>query len=156
MRRGRVAKWVGTVACLVLVALFAVSWAHMFRRRVDVIGHFSFMVWDGAAAVIWSNDADLLGDQYTLPELLVMVGAWEHPWHPSIYGAWNPWGVYLPLWVPFIMAVAPTGWLWWRDRRRIPAGHCRKCGYDLTGNVSGRCPECGVPTGAAVPPAPGE
>jgi hypothetical protein len=24
--------------------------------------------------------------------------------------------------------------------------HCRECGYDLTGNVSGRCPECGTPT----------
>lgn len=23
-------------------------------------------------------------------------------------------------------------------------GHC-SCGYDLTGNVSGRCPECGIP-----------
>jgi len=23
-------------------------------------------------------------------------------------------------------------------------GHCRRCGYDLTGNVSGRCPECGT------------
>jgi predicted Zn-ribbon and HTH transcriptional regulator len=21
---------------------------------------------------------------------------------------------------------------------------CRKCGYDLTGNTSGRCPECGA------------
>ncbi len=28
-------------------------------------------------------------------------------------------------------------------RRRIPPGHCQKCGYDLTGNSSGRCPECG-------------
>ena len=24
-----------------------------------------------------------------------------------------------------------------------PPGCCRKCGYDLTGNVTGRCPECG-------------
>lgn len=24
-----------------------------------------------------------------------------------------------------------------------PPGHCRSCGYDLTGNVSGVCPECG-------------
>ena len=24
-----------------------------------------------------------------------------------------------------------------------PPGHCRHCGYNLTGNVSGRCPECG-------------
>lgn len=24
-----------------------------------------------------------------------------------------------------------------------PPGTCRSCGYNLTGNVSGRCPECG-------------
>ncbi len=28
---------------------------------------------------------------------------------------------------------------------RYPPGHCRKCGYDLTGNESGTCPECGDP-----------
>ena len=28
--------------------------------------------------------------------------------------------------------------------RAIP-GHCVECDYDLTGNVSGRCPECGRP-----------
>ena len=28
-----------------------------------------------------------------------------------------------------------------RDKRN----HCRSCGYDLTGNVSGNCPECGEP-----------
>jgi len=31
------------------------------------------------------------------------------------------------------------------DRRRPLPGHWQKCGYDLTGNVSGRCPECGEP-----------
>jgi hypothetical protein len=30
--------------------------------------------------------------------------------------------------------------------RRVDAGQCRKCHYDLTGNVSGICPECGTPT----------
>lgn len=35
----------------------------------------------------------------------------------------------------------PTLVLWVRDRRHA-SGRCVKCGYDLTGNVSGRCPEC--------------
>jgi hypothetical protein len=30
-----------------------------------------------------------------------------------------------------------------REWRRKPPGLCEKCGYDLTGNVSGVCPECG-------------
>ncbi|GMU21388.1 MAG: hypothetical protein AMXMBFR13_14810 [Phycisphaerae bacterium] len=34
---------------------------------------------------------------------------------------------------------------------------CDTCGYNLTGNVSGVCPECGspVPQGAISDPAPG-
>lgn len=31
-----------------------------------------------------------------------------------------------------------------RLTRRVP-GHCAACDYDLTGNVSGVCPECGQP-----------
>ncbi len=27
---------------------------------------------------------------------------------------------------------------------RYALGHCQACGYDLTGNVSGKCPECGA------------
>jgi hypothetical protein len=28
---------------------------------------------------------------------------------------------------------------------RYPAAHCSHCGYNLTGNVSGVCPECSTP-----------
>ena len=31
-----------------------------------------------------------------------------------------------------------------RRRWRRVRGHCAKCAYDLTGNRSGRCPECGT------------
>ena len=37
-------------------------------------------------------------------------------------------------------------------RRKFRPGFCESCGYNLTGNVSGRCPECGTPI-AAAPPA---
>jgi hypothetical protein len=35
----------------------------------------------------------------------------------------------------------------WLARKHIATelpGHCSRCGYDLTGNVSGQCPECGA------------
>jgi hypothetical protein len=53
------------------------------------------------------------------------------------------WYLSMPYWLMMVCVGLPTGFLWWRDRRRRPLGHCQQCGYDLTGNVSGRCPECG-------------
>jgi hypothetical protein len=41
---------------------------------------------------------------------------------------------------------------WWASRRaraRRTKGQCARCSYDLTGNVSGVCPECGTPTQSA-------
>lgn len=48
---------------------------------------------------------------------------------------------------PIVLVIAiVTGIPFWLARRRDmrkKTGHCRFCGYDLTGNRSGRCPECG-------------
>jgi hypothetical protein len=58
----------------------------------------------------------------------------------------------------FIVSIILLVFLWvalfvpfWRARRRykrtLAAGPlCIECGYDLTGNISGVCPECGEPT----------
>src|SRR5262249_39567254 len=51
--------------------------------------------------------------------------------------------VMVPLWAFLLPCAGLTLWLWRRDQRHVQPGHCR-CGYDLTGNVSGRCPECGA------------
>ena len=58
--------------------------------------------------------------------------------------------VIVPFWfLCYLAAILPALWLWRyrRDRRLRNDGmpHCAKCDYNLTGNVSGICPECGVP-----------
>jgi len=52
--------------------------------------------------------------------------------------------------IPFTIEAPPlagaTAMLWYRDSQPTPtARRCRGCAYDLTGNVSGRCSECGMP-----------
>ncbi len=37
-----------------------------------------------------------------------------------------------------------TAWKDDGDERDAVDGRCRGCGYDLTGNASGICPECGA------------
>ena len=55
------------------------------------------------------------------------------------YSAWIPmWPIVAGMSIPMLVT-----WVW--PQKRIP-GTCRTCGYDLTGNVSGQCSECGEPT----------
>ena len=49
----------------------------------------------------------------------------------------------IPFWALLIADAIPLIVLV-RKRKQVPPGHCRKCRYDLTGNVSGVCPECGM------------
>jgi hypothetical protein len=56
----------------------------------------------------------------------------------------------VPLWMPFVAIAGLTAYLWRRDLRVLP-GHCGQCGYNLTGNASGVCPECGEATHRSEP-----
>lgn len=50
----------------------------------------------------------------------------------------------VPLWAMGLPAASAA---WWLTKRRRSAEGCRpceECGYDLQGNVSGACPECGT------------
>jgi predicted Zn-ribbon and HTH transcriptional regulator len=51
--------------------------------------------------------------------------------------------VTIPLWMPLLALLLFAALLVYRDRTRRFPGFCHKCGYNLTGNASGRCPECG-------------
>jgi len=62
-------------------------------------------------------------------------------------------GFDLPLgYVISLTATTPVLWVVYARRgadRRATGSYCR-CGYNLTGNTSGVCPECGTPTTAGV------
>ena len=53
--------------------------------------------------------------------------------------------IWLPLWIPLVLLMFPMAYFGWRGRHERRDNECGVCGYDLTGNVSGVCPECGVP-----------
>jgi len=52
----------------------------------------------------------------------------------------------IPHWfLALTFAILPAIWLFkWNNRRKLGPNACPSCGYDLTGNESGKCPECGV------------
>ena len=52
----------------------------------------------------------------------------------------------LPLWLPLVLPARAVV-LGWSGGHRVPGGRCQICGYDLTGNTTGRCPECGIVCG---------
>jgi len=53
--------------------------------------------------------------------------------------------VFMPFWLLFVGAALPTFLILVRDRRPRAGVPCNRCEYDLKGNVTGICPECGTP-----------
>lgn len=55
-------------------------------------------------------------------------------------------GIVIPIWLPLVAVGVPTALLLFGMRCvRRDRCHCDSCGYNLTGNISGICPECGSP-----------
>lgn len=57
--------------------------------------------------------------------------------------------IIMPFWIPFLVFGFYPAIAFMRGpfrKWRLPEdGHCTRCRYDLTGNMSGVCPECGTP-----------
>jgi hypothetical protein len=96
----------------------------------------------------------------TFATILSYVAPLSYParygWHYKIRDGWvehtND-GISVavfPVWATTFVLAAVTVVVWRRDVRRVPVGLCVCCGYDLTGNVSGRCPECGTAVAKAL------
>lgn len=75
---------------------------------------------------------------------------------PVADATWS--AVAFPHWAAIAVCSLILLWHVWRftlrtrERRWKKQGRCVACGYDLQGNPSDRCPECGTPTIAVQPP----
>jgi len=145
----RVAKWVGVLTCAVLAATFLLSSAWTAGYR----GESTYSVATGSFCVH--------GGGYGIPGAGWFIERSQGDWQGAAWfdgalerslGRGYGWAL-VPIWIPLVLVAAPTALLWYRDRRRIPPGHCPNCGYDLTLNMSGNCPECGKAIGIESDPA---
>ena len=155
----RILKWAGAGMCVLICTAIVASWHWQFGFSSGLPsssyegkwGRYHFYVQrSGVVIGRQENRADLrAGSAFRVDE-------YSEGWfgNGGRLGRWlpyrvNPWlsisrFYWIPLWLPLLLAGVPTLHLFWRDRRRIPPGHCQRCGYNLTGNVSGVCSECGT------------
>jgi len=85
--------------------------------------------------------------------LLVLTAFWFWESRVTVINGYHPpefypWSMPAAFWLLFVGAIVFNMLVWYRwytGPSHFQGGGCRQCGYDLTGNLSGRCPECGTP-----------
>ncbi|MDM8005534.1 MAG: hypothetical protein QUV05_05210 [Phycisphaerae bacterium] len=150
--RRPILKWAGLVLASLIVVAWVVSlfWTVGCGRRGSYADGRHWIVCPTSGLFLTGGCLSCYQARNT-KEVAGIQGYWSVRRRPPGQQAWapevkrDPFFLYaqVPLCIPLLLVVIPTACLWWRDRRRIPLGHCPKCGYNLTGNVSGVCPECG-------------
>lgn len=145
-RRRAVAKWTGLPITLALAfawigsVFWYAGWSRpMLSRGFSIIaGSLDVYTWPGAEDAVTTFYAPG-GWFFRASEF-----DWDFVWLPQAERAYGGgWNATIPIWIPLLMIGTPTLLAWYRDRPAPPPGVCFQCGYDLRGNVSGRCPECG-------------
>jgi len=165
-RTRRVMKWVGTACCMLIAGIWLFSgWYQIVllydgQHAAASVGIF-YIQWGRRA--IWeqvrqaepnrppwpSASEDLprvrLAKCDDPPQFHWMLPRWRAGGYDKQAAVWTMQSsLWIPFWLAFVLLAIPTALLWWRDLDRIPPGACQSCGYNLTANVSGRCPECGT------------
>ena len=141
----RILKWTGVVFCVLLLGSWVCVTITPFFCHVDPYlvachgGQVQIFLTAGRATLPTTMPHDFaplyatggLRDGLVLPSVRTL----------GLFG----FDAVVPFWPPFSLVLLLTILLFWRDRPRTLPGHCQRCGYNLTGNVSGKCSECGEP-----------
>jgi len=144
LHRRRFTKWVGTAVWLAGLALWCLTLT-MDYSLSHLDSDTELHVGGGSVGAYVSPPADLfLGRAMWTPKTIKRPVLWLPASRPT-GGGGNTTGIEIPLWIPLLGGLFALRLLWRRDNCH-PAGHCQNCGYDLTGNVTGVCSECGKDT----------
>lgn len=132
-------RWPGPLPSHAVTPVFAVHWAGA-NRAVWERGQFYFA--DGTVCLMLSPDGTASYGHHSLSALQQFTSEKFSAPFPS-------WSIRVPYWAAILFfALIPTTagahYLIRRFKRVLLTwrGRCSACGYDLTGNISGHCPEC--------------
>lgn len=119
----------------ILLAGVRVAWAR--------VGSLSRGILCGLALGLWANAAFFL-----LPYLGLYPSWLSIIWSSFLLGRQSGPQLSVAVAVMNMIIYPAIGALLFAMRQRhVTIDACQNCQYDLTGNVSGTCPECGNPTG---------
>lgn len=144
---------VNLIAVSAALGVFLVS-----LRRIRRSGLFLTLLvrWRMFDAALWT--LALVATYHLIFVIAIMVLAYLG-WHRD-FGGTVPfvtfpgfrWFIALLIGLPVVAVSAACFRRWTQKAVRRHSNRCVKCVYDLTGNASGRCPECGTPTGPPATP----
>lgn len=147
--------WFGSGVCLASVVLAFVSlFCGIVTYRIELDSGDLAVALEGGTLSFWRQFPDSeppnslafeVGfNTYSNRGVINSLKDWsESPWIPTSESMIGWKSIRVPLWNLLALAAITTFVAWRSKRGRSHVGFC-SCGYDLTGNVSGRCPECGV------------
>ena len=153
----RARKWLRRIIVLwIVTGLFAVI--SMFRPPVLCIGTRAIALMDGRIVMVFADRPlhrlpDPTGAEVrvgnVVPGMTLIPGpVWLPHWinssasigtNSTRASSFNAWWIWVPL-PPLLILLAVIAPVLYILSRRFPGKDCRRCGYNLTGNTSGRCP----------------
>ena len=139
------ASFMTGTALLVTLVLWAVSYLSIYYRGPSFLvtaygGHFQYLSTD----LPWADRPN--PDGYAMGWKVRGYMGFGTLWWPWYTSAAQFWTIHLPLWIPTSIFALLFPWAYaplYRLRYRRRNGLCLRCGYNLEGNVSGVCSECG-------------
>ena len=131
---------------MLVAAAFVVSARWWAWFQVPNVGDPSLYLRAGSVSLVREStlSVPVLVEGHSLG--LSRWNSWTAQWvmHGSKAGPIYTWAYFeFPIWLLFLTVLLPTLLVWRFWPKPVKPGHCR-CGYDLTGNTSGVCPECAV------------